>query len=255
MNIKRHAFPVILLVSLVAGCASMRAIPLDQSFWQEKAKRVGVVLTLPPPAEVHLVSSLAPMVRGGYPMMIVGGMRDTEYIDVPLLMAESRSLREASQGLDAREFAVVQTLFVQGLKDKGFFAFALEQRIDEGSLQPFRDGPGDAVYACRDYRELGRAAGVDYLIVAGLKRYGTTCRYVGMDDYAVEVYAGVRAQMIEVATNRVLWRTGAFDTSFNRTVNASCWRPDHTHVILDALKALLKEAATETAGRFFSPEP
>jgi hypothetical protein len=181
-------------------------------------------------------------------------MWDDDYFDVPLLMAESRPLREASGRLDAREFASVQSLFVQGLKERGFSAFALEQSVDEGGLERFRNGPGDAVYASRDYRDLGRAAGADYLIVAGIERYGTTCRSFGMDDYEVEVYADVRAQMIEVATNRVVWRTGPLGGHFVRIVDASCARPDQTPAILDGLRAVLADAARETAGLFFAPE-
>jgi hypothetical protein len=96
-----------------------------------------------------------------------------------MIVSESRTLRDASSQLNAREFMAVGGLFVQGLKDRGFDAFRVEQAIDEGSLPRFKGDGLDAVYACRDFRDISKAADADYLIVLGLdKTEQCCCRYI-----------------------------------------------------------------------------
>jgi len=243
---------VAFLLITLAGCASWRPVPLDPGFWQDKGKRVGVVFLTFPPAEVQL--SATPLSTGMHPGPFITG--DTwwdypGYPGLPMLVHETRPLHYASQEQDAREFMAARDLFVKGLKDRGFESFNLEQRIDERSLQGFKGPSDDVVHECRDYRDIGKAAGADYLIVLGLRNYGTVCRYIDLNNYEVEVYAQVRGLMVESATNRVLWRTGASAGCTSRTVNAMCSRPDHVPVILDALSTLLGEAARETAREFF----
>jgi hypothetical protein len=95
----------------------------------------------------------------------------------------------------------------------------------------------------------------DYLIVVSLERCGTTCRYLDLENYQVEVFAQVGAEMVETATNRVVWRTGSRNGSFTALVEASCARPDHVPLILEALDALLGDAAAGVTADFFSSAP
>lgn len=252
MKIKIIAAAIVFLMAFLTGCASLKPIPLKEEFWQEKGKRVGVALVVLPPAEISVNAPPTPMFYGEHPFMSDGSMWDyTEYTDQQLRMAETKTIRDASKELNAREFVVVQDLFVQGLKDKGFAAFPVDNRIDPKAMPDFKGGSGDAVYESKDFRDLAKIGGADYLIIVRLKHYGTLCRYIDLNNYEVEVYAEVKAEMIEAATNIVLWRTGGNEGQFSRTVSATCARPDHTPIILNGLKALLKDAAKETAGQFF----
>jgi len=253
MKVKIITAAIALLMAFLTGCASLKPIRLKEEFWQEKGKRLGVALVVLPPAEMVVNSPPAPIFYGERPFMPHSDMWDySEYTEQQLRMAETRPIRDASKGLNAQEFAVVQGLFVQGLKDKGFAAFPVDNRIDPKSLRGFKGGGGDAVYESKDFRDLAKTLGADFLIIIRLKHYGTLCRYIDLNNYEVEVYAEVKAEMIEAATNRVLWRTGGSEGRFSRTVNATCARPDHTPIIFDGLKALLGDAAKETAGQFFS---
>lgn len=244
---------VFLLLFLTSGCASWKAVPIEKGFWQEKGKRVGVALLADPSAEVQLNATPLSMGLRTGPLIMGGSVWDyPEHSDWPLLYSETRSVRDAARSLDAKEFAEVQDLFVQGLKEKGFDAFEVEQRIDEASLPPFKGQEGDAVYSCRDFRDILRTAHADNLVVLGLNNYGVICRYIGLNNFEVEVYAQAQGFMVDGATNRVLWRTGATEGYMSRRVNAECSRPDHIPVIVEALNALLKEAAGETVRLFFS---
>jgi hypothetical protein len=256
MEMKGIIVGVVSLLVFLTGCASLKPIPLEEGFWQEKGKRVGVVLITFPPADVLIRTTPQPLGFGGRLNPFNSNMSDySEYTDAPLIMAETRSLHDASKELTAEEFSAIQDIFVQGLKDKGFSAFAAVNRIDEDTLPFFKGGLRDAVYENRDFRNFGKSVKADYIVVIHLKNYGIICRYIDLNNYDVEVYADVNALMIEVATNKVLWRTGMAEGAFTRTVNATCSRPDHTPIILDGLKALLGEAAKGIAGHFFSPKP
>ena len=253
MKVKIITAAIALLMAFLTGCASLKPIQLTEEFWQEKGKRVGVALVAFPPAGIVVNSPPTPIFYGERPFMPDNAMWDySEYTEQQLRMAETRPLRDASTGLNGQEFAVVQDLFVQGLRAKGFVAFPVDNRIEPKALKPFKGGSGDAVYGSKDFRDLAKTLDADYLIIIRLKHYGTLCRYIGLNNYEVEVYAEVKAEMIEAATNMVLWRTGGNEGRFSRTVSATCSRPDHTPIILDGLKALLKDAAKETAGQFFS---
>ena len=253
MKVKIITAAIALLMAFLTGCASLKPIQLKEEFWQEKGKRLGVALVVFPPAEIVVNSPPTMMFYGEHPFMSDSSMLDySEYTEQQLRMAETRPIRDASKELNAQEFAVVQDLFVQGLKDKGFAAFPVDNRIDPKSLKGFKGGSGDAVYESKDFRDLAKTLGTDYLIIIRLKHYGTLCRYIDLNNYEVEVYAEVKAEMIEAATNIVLWRTGGNEGRFSRTVSATCARPDHTPIILDGLKALLGDAAKEIAGQFFS---
>lgn len=246
---------VVILVTSITGCASLRPVGMDPGFWQEKGKRIGVLFLALPPAQVEVNATPLATGRYGSPFILGGMWNDHDYFEAPLLREETRPLQHAFRELNAQEFVRVQDLFTQSLQEKGLTSFKVEQHIDEGSLPRFKGQRGDGVYECKDYRDLGKEVHADYLIVIGLRDYGTICRYVGMDNYDVEVYAETRAFMVEAATNKVMWGLGSNQGYFSRTVNARCARPDHIPIILDELNTLLKEAATYTAGQFFSPEP
>jgi hypothetical protein len=244
---------VFVFVALIhaSGCASMRAVPLDQSFWQEKGRRVGVALEEMPEAVV-LINAADTAIGHGRSTIFPD---EAQYTDHPMRLHETRALRQASRGARGEGFDAVQDLLVQGLVERGFTAYKVDMPADTGTLKSFREGSGDGVYACRDYRDLGKSAGADYLVIVRLEQYGTLCRYIDLNNYEVEVYAGVRAEMIETSTNRVLWRSCMSGGRFTRTVDAECSRPDHVPVILDGLEGLLEDAARSVAGQFFSSSP
>jgi hypothetical protein len=248
MRSKITSFIVICLLIILTGCASLRSVQLNQSFWQDKGKRVGVALDVLPPAEVLMDIS------GG-----LGQATDSSSIPIespdamnyPVQFHNTMPLYYASRELDGKAFEVIQDLLIQGLKDRGFDAFKVEDHIDVKQLPRFTRGNGNGIHESIDYREISRSAGADYLILMDLRHYGTICRYLGLNILEVDVYADIRGEMIEAATNRVLWRTGISDGYLTRTVNATSTQNDQIKIIFDGMDKLLLDAAKKTSQKFF----
>jgi hypothetical protein len=130
----------------------------------------------------------------------------------------------------------------------------MEQSVDEKTLPRFNGKNGDGVYECRDFRDIGKSEGADYIILLGISDYGTICRYIDLNNYDVEVFVQLKGFLVNTATNRLMWRMGVPEAYMSREVHALCSRPDNIPVILDELKALLRDAAEETSRRFFGAE-
>jgi len=252
---RRAASLLALALVFLAGCASLRPVPLDPGFWQrEQGRRVGVALLAFPQGETLIDAPrrtpfFIPSSRYSF-----GGMPwNDEYDDYPLRLAETRPLRQAVERLDAREFSRAQDLFVEGLKAKGFAAFKIEEPVEKKQLPRFKDGGDEAPYEGKDYRELGKASNADYLVLVELVRYGPYCHYIDLYNDYLEVQVHARAVMLDAGTNRILWRTGWSQGDFRRAVDAAPYRPDKTPAVIDAQKALLGDAAASLARELFSP--
>lgn len=242
------AFTVISLLALLTGCASLRSVPLNQSFWQEKGKRVGVALAIIPPAEVIMDIS------GGLGQMSGSSWIPIESPDAmkyPVQFHNTMPLYYASRELDGKAFEVVQDLLIQGLKERGFDAFKVEDHIDVKQLPRFTGGNGNGIHESKDYSEISRSAGADYLILMDLRHYGTICRYLDLNLLALDVYADIRGEMIEAATNRVLWRTGISDGYLTMTVNVIDNQSDQIKIIFQGMDKLLVDAGRKTSQKFF----
>jgi hypothetical protein len=246
-----------LLTSLIfslGGCASLKSIPLDPAFWQLEGKRVGVALMVYPPAETivdaNTINSFA-----GSRQYVFGGVLQSPEMDIePMRFSETKHLRDATEELNATGFSSVQDLFISGLRDKGFAAIKLDKPIEKKQLPRFKGESKNGPFASRDYRDRARGAAVDYLIVIELENYGVYCHYIDLYNDYVEARAHARAELVDAATNRIIWRTGWSQGDFRKEVNASCSRPDQIPVIVDALNGLLTDAASSLSRDFFSPQ-
>ncbi|HOW34092.1 MAG TPA: hypothetical protein PLN32_06505 [Methanoregulaceae archaeon] len=241
--------PVLLLPS---GCSSIRPIPLDPQFWQQQGKKIGVVLLTLPPAET---TKLAPM-NGTFDNTAPLALNNQPWLEdmtyEPLRLDDMKTLQKAVLKLDASEFSLVQDLFVNGLKKRGFSAFKVDQPVLESSLPRFGGRDIREFYERTDFRGLAKSYGADYLIVIDLVRYGPYCHYVYAYNDHMAVEARVRAELIDASTNRVLWRTGGKKYDFSRPVNASCGNEDDIPVISEALRSLLEKAARSLSRDFFA---
>ena len=245
---KRHVILVFVVILIfTSGCASMRAVPLERSFWQDKGKRVGIAMALLPKPELDVQVTTTAMILGRSFLQT----DDHQFGDYAVIMHETDGLRKAFDNIEAECFDNVRRLFIQELGTQGFDAFRVDQPVDVQTLPRFNGG-SDALHACRDYRDVGTSAGADYLIVFDIRRYGAVCRYIDLNNYGVDVFVEPAAEMIDVSSNRVVWRTGAGYGSLSRLVDASCDRPDHIPIILDSLHDALDVAGQDLVKDFFS---
>jgi len=245
------------LLAISAGCATTESIPLDQKFWQEKGRRVGVALGEFPHADVYVYSPPTPPMTSHNNFRPFDGtfMAYPEYTEQPLRIAETTPLRNAARELTGKEFEKVQDIFLKDLAKKGFIAFKVDSRIEMNSLPKFKGSSNNGVYASKDFRGFGKSTNADYLVIVWLKRYGAICRYTDVYNYETDIYADVKAEMVETATNRLLWRTGGSQGNFTKELKASCAQSDGIPVILNELGALLTTAAEKTAAEFFVQAP
>jgi len=242
---KPRLFIVMLpLVAVFLGaCASFEPVPLDPQFWQQqKEKKVAVALMAYPPAETIVNEK---HVYGG---KLQAPIREHE----PVRFAEATRLLHAAQAQDAGGFSPVQDLFVEGLTDKGFIAFKVDQPIDEDKIPKFKGIHASGTYENRDYREFGRDLAADYLILIELVSYGPACHYIDINSDYTEVRAHAQAELLDVKTNHILWRTGWSQGNFIKPLDASCSRSDQIPIIMEALKNLLGDAASFLSHDFFS---
>lgn len=245
MRSKITASLVFCLLILLTGCASMRAVQLNQSFWQEKGKRVGVALVVFPPAEVFMdISGELGQAVDSSPI----SMESLDARKYTVQFHNTMPLYDASRGLDGKAFEVVYDLLIQGLKERGLDAFKVEHHIDVKQLPR---GSSNGIQGSIDHREILRSANADYLILMDLRHFGTICRYLGLNLFEVDVYADIHGEMIEAATNRVLWRTGISDGYFTRTLNVTSTQGDQIQIIFGDMDKLLVDAAKKTSQKFF----
>jgi hypothetical protein len=243
------AFIVTCLLTLITGCTSLGSVPLDQSFWQEKGKRVGVALEVIGPPEVIMDIS------GGLGQVTHSSsipIESPDAMEYPVQFHNTMPLYYASRALDGKAVELVLDLLVQGLKDRGLDAFKVKEHIDVKQLPRFTQGNGKGIHESKDLREISRSAGVDNFILIDLRHYGIICRYLDLNLFEVDVYADIRGEMIDAATNRALWRTGISDGYLTRTVDAAnTHQPDQIKIIFDGLDKLLDEAAENISQMFF----
>ena len=245
------------LLALSAGCATTGSIPLDQKFWQEKGKRMGVALGEFPHADVYVYSPPTPPMtsHNNFRPFNDAFMAYPEYTEQPLRIAETTPLRNTANELTGKEFEKVQDIFSHDLAERGFIVFKVENRIKMDSLPRFKGDSHDAVYASKDFRDFGKSTNADYLIIVWLRHYGAICRYRDVYNYETDIYADVQAEMIDTATNKILWRTGGSQGNFTKELKASCAQSDGIPIILNELGALLTTAAEKTAAVFFVQAP
>ena len=232
-----------LVAVFLGACASLEPVPLDPQFWQQQTgKKVEVALMAYPPAETIVNEK---HVYGG---RLQAPIREPK----PVRFTEAMRLLYAAQAQDAGEFSSIQDLFVEGLKNNGFIASKVDQPIDQDKIPKFKGIHAFGTYEERDYREFGKDASADYLMLIELVSYGPACHYIDINSDYTEVRAHAQAELLDVKTNQVLWRTGWSQGDFNKSVDASCSRPEQIPIIMDALKNLLGDAASSLSHDFFT---
>jgi hypothetical protein len=247
---KITAFTVIMifLLTFLTGCTSLRSVQLNQSFWQERGKRVAVALEVVGPPEVIMDIS------GGLGQMTNSSsipIESPDAMEYPNQFHNTMPLYSASKTLDGKAFDIARDLLIQGLKERGLDAFNVEGHIEMEKLPRFTGDRSDGTYENMDFSRISKSIGADYIILMDIKYYGMICRYLGLDLLGVDVYADIRGEMIEASTNRILWRTGLADGYLSRTVDVTSTQPDQIKTIFDGMDKLLIDASKNISQKFF----
>ncbi|MBN2297445.1 MAG: hypothetical protein JXM72_02565 [Deltaproteobacteria bacterium] len=234
------------------GCASNTAMPVTDEFWQDPRPVVGVALTTVPKPQVRLRTMYSSGMR--VPRILFGpdeGDRDNE--ERIITEADQMRLERLLRGGGVHDLSQAQNLFVQRLSAQEFSAVAIPKSIDLEDLPDYK--PETNGYARRDFRGVLQGRGLDRLIVLQVRWNGVYCHYMGRTNDLTEAAVTVTGKMIDLATNRLLWRTSDKDGTIRKTIECTCESPADTESILEELNALFDDAADLLTADFFANAP
>ena len=162
-------------------------------------------------------------------------------------------LARVLRGSGMHDLSQARDLFVERLSAQGFSAVAIPESIDLEDLPDYK--PETNGYAQKDFRGVLKGRGLDRLIVLQVRWNGVYCHYTGRTNDLTEAAVTPRGEMIDLATNRLLWRTSDKDGTIRKTIECSCESPADTACILEELNALFDDAAALLADDFFADVP
>jgi len=255
MSMKAFTKSAVLIAStmwLLQGCAANMAVPVSGEFWQDRKPVVGVALSSVPSSEV----TLRTMYSSGMilPRLLFGpddGDRDNE--EHIMIEADQLHLERVLSASEIQDLSQAQTLFVERLAAQGFSATMIPEPIDLKELPDYK--PETNGYAHKDFREVLKGRGLDRLIVLQVRQSEVFCHYTGRTNDFTEVAVAVRGEMVDLATNRLLWSTLDNESTIRKTVACSCERPVDKDCIPDELNRLFDDAAAVLVADFFANAP
>ncbi len=249
---RRSAFLAVLCLWLLQGCASNTAMPVADEFWQNGRPALGVAITTVPRPEVRLRRIYSGEVR--VPRMLLRPHdEDRDAEDTTMIEADQRRLERFLRESDLQGLTAARDLFVQRLSDAGFPVVAILQDIDPGQVPNYT--PKSNGYALEDYRGIMQAKGLERLIVLQVRWNGVYCHYMRRSNNLTEAAVTVRGEMVDLTTNRLLWRSSTEVGTIRKAVACSCDRPSDKACVLEELNRLFEDAAATLADDFFANAP
>ena len=179
------------------------------------------------------------------------GDRDNE--EHIMIEADQLHLERVLRASDIHDLSQAQNLFVERLTAQGFSAVAIPESIDLEEIPGYK--PETTGYAQKDFRTVLKGRGLDRLIVLQVRQSEVFCHYTGRTNDFTEAAVAVRGEMVDLATNRLLWSTSDKESTIRKTVACSCERPVDKDCIPDELNSLFDEAVDLLAADFFANAP
>ena len=233
-------FLVLLGTLMVGSCATTKSLTVSPAFWKQRDKTIGIALVQFPRGSVqNFGSSLGNLAQQ---------LKDGARMESATAALKSR-LRRTYPG----NFARVQGLFAEKLQAAGFTVVKIGDKVNLKHLP--KGKLASLEYPQHDYRPVGLRAGVDRLIVLQLTGFGTACLFMGTYPQGTQVKVQVRGEMIDVKTNKLLWRTEFAKGSFSRAVEGKCTDPADFPTIFEAVKQDVDRAVRFLYEDFFGEKP
>lgn len=187
---KNFVAPIVLLlivIYILSSCATPKQVRISPVFWQQRDQTIGCAIAEHPKCNF--------LFEGG------GGI-----LDNLIIYALNTDLIDHMKTIDPSNFYKGQDLFVEKLKADGFNVISVEDKINLKELP--KSNMDISEYPERDYRSVGQEIGVDRLIVLTLLFCGAKRRYYGPSPMGEPMgTAEVQGEMVNVKTNKLLWRT------------------------------------------------
>ncbi|WP_346838224.1 hypothetical protein [Microbulbifer sp. SAOS-129_SWC] len=188
----KNLFRLIAICALVAlvGCATPQPpVALDQSFYTQKGKSVGVMLKVPEKPGLALEGNVG-------------------LLDYAIISAATSALTDniERQGLD--EFVAVSEDLSHSLESAGFQVVRLQAPAKAVKMAKFKDpdSKDQTYFAARDHRAMAQQYGVDYLLKLTATRTGLARPYYGfVPTDAPRAVFDVHGELIDLSSNQLLW--------------------------------------------------
>ena len=231
------------------ACAANKAAPLDAGFWNDRQPVVGVALaSLPEPDVTVKISSTTPFTR--QKTLIMSHRYGQDFDEEPYILKDQRDLWNYLNSYEVKSLTGLKDIFTRGLTSRGFCIVTIDEDIDLKGLPRYT--PPSSGHARKAYRGIPQADGLDLLIVLNVKRDGTCCGYLDDHNIYSDVTATLSGEMIDLRTNRLLWRSTYRTGRVTGSSSSRCDDPDTYPRIRGELGSALVEAAGEVANDFFS---
>jgi len=233
----------------MGACAVNKAIPLDKGFWDDKLPVVGVAIaSLPEPEVTVKIFSTTPF--GRPKTLIMSSRYDQDFDEEPYILRDQRHLWHYLNSHEMKEVTELKDIFTQGLASRGFRVVTIDEKIDLKGIPRYT--PSESGHARRDYRGIYRVQGLDLLIVLNVMRYGTYCGYLDGHNIFTDVTATITGEMVDLKTNRILWRSKYMAGRQQGSASTRCDDPGTYSQIIKDLGSAFVESAVNVSNDFFS---
>lgn len=178
------------IFAALVGCATPQVpVPLDQGFYREEGKSVGVMLKVPEKPGLSLEGNIG-------------------LLDYAIIAGATSALTDNIEKQELSEFIAVSELLSQSLESEGFNVVRLEAPEKEPKLGSFKDpdSKDTSYFAEKDHRPLADQYQADYLLKLTATSVGLARPYYGFiptdDPRAV---FNVNGELIDLSSNQLLW--------------------------------------------------
>ncbi len=219
------------LFASLNGCVTRVAMKSD--FWNNRSAKIGVVLAPYPTGAAHKSGAQG-------------------VLDMAINAALSAEMKRYLQGVQPLEFNDIQHQFSAQLKSMGIEAKTLPEPIDLKAYQTF-EGTGPGKMFKQDLRPLASKENIDFIVILSITRFGTIRNYYGfVPTEKPRALCDVKGQMINLATNELVWQAATTEIQARTTVEGKWDQPPDYPNLTASLWTAVKKGKTFLFEEFFA---
>jgi hypothetical protein len=238
--------------AILNACAANRGVTVDAGFWDDKGAAVGIVLAfLPEPGVTVKIGSTT--ISRKERTLIMSRRYQQDFDQEPMILRDQRDLWHYLNSHEVEELSTIVDVMAERLEVQGYRLVRIKEQIDLKQVPDYV--PETSGYAVKDYRKTPGVQGLDLLVILNVQRYGVYCYYLDSHNIYTDVNVELAGEMVDLKTNRLIWRSPFRDGRIKRTVSCKCEDPGSYPLIIEELGSALGEAAANVADDFFSSAP
>jgi hypothetical protein len=244
--------PGLLVTAILISCAANKGVPVDQQFWDDRGAAVGIARSSLPDPEVtiKLGSTTISRKERTYTM---SRRYQQDFDQEPMFLRDQRDLWHYLNAQEGKQWSKIVDVMAQRLEAHGYRTVRIEEQIDLKQMPEYV--PGESGYAGKDYRKIPGVQGLDLLVILNVQGYGVYCYYLDSHNIYTDVNVELAGWMVDLKTNRLVWRSPFRPGRIKRTVSCTCDDPGSYPQVIEELGSALGEAAGNVADDFFSGAP